>query len=196
MDKEALVRALRKFEQQNESLKKAVSALQSEADARDYLVTQMLLGLSVPEYRKSQDEKEFEDLSKTNLWYVGGVGFFIRFVVFGYGDILEDPFELRVSHIDWSNRRLRFSSSVDDDVTNALKRWESCFHFNKRDGDPSAPWAILYTNSSVKKRFKLFNLIPQGCFSFSQGPFGNDIADGIFSFQTSVEQTVRSENRI
>ena len=36
MDNEALVRALRKFEQQNESLKKAVSALQSEADARDY----------------------------------------------------------------------------------------------------------------------------------------------------------------
>lgn len=78
MDKEALIRALRKFEQQNESLKKAVSALQSEADARDYLVTQMLLGLDVPEYRKSQDEKEFEDLSKTNLWYVNGLGFFIR----------------------------------------------------------------------------------------------------------------------
>ena len=48
MDNEALVRALRKFEQQNESLKKAVSALQSEADARDYLVTQILLGLNVP----------------------------------------------------------------------------------------------------------------------------------------------------
>lgn len=190
MDNEALVRALRKFEQQNESLKKAVSALQSEADARDYLITQILLGLNVPEYRKSQDEKEFEELSKTDLWYVGGLGFFIRFVVFGYGDVLEDPFELRVSHVDWSNRRLRFSSSVDDDVTNALKRWESCFHFNKRDGDPSAPWAILYTNGSVKKRFKLFNLIPQGCFSFSQGPFGNDVADGIFSFQTSVEQKV------
>lgn len=190
MDNEALVRALRKFEQQNESLKKAVSALQSEADARDYLITQILLGLNVPEYRKSQDEKEFEELSKTDLWYVGGLGFFIRFVVFGYGDILEDPFELRVSHVDWSNRRLRFSSSVDDDVTNALKKWESCYHFNKRDGDPSAPWAILYTNGSVKKRFKLFNLIPQGCFSFSQGPFGNDVADGIFSFQTSVEQKV------
>lgn len=196
MDKEALVRALRKFEHQNESLKKAVSALQSEADARDYLVTQMLLGLNVPEYRKSQDEKEFEDLSKTNLWYVGGLGFFIRFVVFGYGDILEDPFELRVSHVDWSNRRLRFSSSVGDDVANELKRWESCFHFKKRDGDPSAPWAILYTNGTVKKRFKLFNLIPQGCFSFSQGPFGNDVAEGIFSFQTSVEQPVRSENRV
>ena len=125
MDKEALVRALRKFEQQNKSLKKAVSALQSEADARDYLVTQILLGLNVPEYRKSQDEKEFEELSKTDLWYVNGLGFFIRFVVFGYGDILEDPFELRVSHVDWSNRRLRFSSSVGDDVTNALKRWES-----------------------------------------------------------------------
>ena len=186
MDKEALVRALRKFEQQNESLKKAVSALQSEADARDYLVTQMLLGLNVPEYRKSQDEKEFEDLSKTDLWYVGGLGFFIRFVVFGYGDILEDPFELRVSHVDqrairkpigfspwvvhWSNRRLRFSSSVDDDVTNALKKWESCYHFNKRDGDPTAPWAILYTNGSVKKRFKLFNLIPQGCFPSVKDP--------------------------
>ena len=100
MDNEALVRALRKFEQQNESLKKAVSALQSEADARDYLITQILLGLNVPEYRKSQDEKEFEELSKTDLWYVGGLGFFIRFVVFGYGDILEDPFELRVSHVD------------------------------------------------------------------------------------------------
>ena len=100
MDNEALVRALRKFEQQNESLKKAVSTLQSEADARDYLVTQILLGLNVPEYRKSQDEKEFEELSKTDLWYVGGLGFFIRFVVFGYGDILEDPFELRVSHVD------------------------------------------------------------------------------------------------
>ena len=87
---------------------KAVSALQSEADSRDYLVTQMLLGLNVPEYRKSQDEKEFEDLSKTNLWYVNGLG----------------------------------------------------------------------------------------CFSFSQGPFGNDVADGILSFQTSVEQPVRSENRI
>ena len=196
MDKEALVRALRKFERQNESLKKAVSALQSEADARDYLVTQMLLGLNVPEYRKSQGEKEFEDLSKTNLWYVNGLGFFIRFVVFGYGDILEDPFELRVSHVDWSNRRLRFSSSVDDDVTNALKRWESCYQFNKIGGHPTAPWAILYTNGSVKKRFKLFNLIPQGCFSFSQGPFGNDVAEGIFSFQTSVEQPVRSENRI
>lgn len=196
MDKEALVRALRKFEHQNESLKKAVSALQSEADARDYLVTQMLLGLNVPEYRKSQDEKEFEDLSKTNLWYVGGLGLFIRFVVFGYGDILEDPFELRVSRVDWSNRRLRFSSSVGDDVANELKRWESCFHFKKRDGDPSAPWAILYTNGTVKKRFKLFNLIPQGCFSFSQGPFGNDVAEGIFSFQTSVEQPVRSENRV
>ena len=196
MDKEALVRALRKFEHQNESLKKAVSALQSEADARDYLVTQMLLGLNVPEYRKSQDEKGFEDLSKTNLCYVNGLGFFIRFVVFGYGDILEDPFELRVSHVDWSNRRLRFSSSVGDDVTNELKRWESCFHFKKRDGDPSAPWAILYTNGTVKKRFKLFNLIPQGCFSFSQGPFGNDVAEGIFSFQTSVEQPVRSENRV
>lgn len=33
MDKESLIRALRKFEQQNESLKKTVSALQSEADA-------------------------------------------------------------------------------------------------------------------------------------------------------------------
>lgn len=73
MDNEALVRALRKFEQQNESLKKAVSALQSEADARDYLITQILLGLNVPEYRKSQDEKEFEELSKTDLWYVGGL---------------------------------------------------------------------------------------------------------------------------
>lgn len=195
MDKEALVRALRKFEQQNESLKKAVSALQSEADARDYLVTQMLLGLNVPEYRKSHDEKEFEELSETDLWYVNGLGFFIRFVVFGYGDILEDPFELRVSHVDWSNRRLRFSSSVGDEVTNELKRWESCFHFNKRDGDPSAPWAILYTNGSVKKRFKLFNLIPQGCFSFIQGTFGS-LAEGIFSFQTSVEQTVRFENRV
>lgn len=195
MDNEALVRALRKFEQQNESLKKAVSALQSEADARDYLVTQILLGLNVPEYRKSQDEKEFEELSKTDLWYVNGLGFFIRFVVFGYGDILEDPFELRVSHVDWSNRRLRFSSSVGDDVTNALKRWESCFHFNKRDGDPSAPWAILYTNGSVKKRFKLFDLLPQGCFSFNQGTFGS-LAEGIFSFQSSVEQTVRSENRV
>ena len=100
MDKESLIRALRKFEQQNESLKKTVSALQSEADARDYLVTQLMLGLNVPEYRKSQDEKEFEELSKKDLWYVNGLGFFIRFVVFGYGDVLEDPFELRVSHID------------------------------------------------------------------------------------------------
>ena len=183
MDNEALVRALRKFEQQNESLKKAVSALQSEADARDYLVTQILLGLNVPEYRKSQDKKEFEELSKTDLWYVNGLGFFIRFVVFGYGDILEDPFELRVS------------SSVDDDVTNELKRWESCFHFNKRDGDPSAPWAILYTHGSVMKRFKLFDLLPQGCFSFIQRTFGG-FAEGILSFQSSVEQTVRSENRV
>lgn len=190
MDKEALVRALRKFEQQNESLKKTVSALQSEADARDYLVTQILFGLNAPKYRKVQDEKEFEELSKTNLWYVNGLGFFLRFVVFGYGDILEDPFELNVSHIDWSNRRLRFSSAVDDDVTNELKRWESCYHFKKRDGDPSAPWAILYTDGAVNKRFKLFNLIPQGCFSFSQGHFGTGVADGIFSFQSSVEQPV------
>jgi len=196
MNKEVLVRALRKFEQQNESLKKTVSALQSEADARDYLVTQILLGLNVPKYRKSQDEKEFEELSKTNLWYVAGLGFFIRFVVFGYGDILEDPFELNVSHVDWSNRRLRFSSCVGDDVTNELKRWESCFHFKKRDGDPSAPWAILYTNGAVKKRFKLFNLLPQGCFSFSQGSFGTGVADGIFSFQTSIEQPVRLENSL
>ena len=93
--------------------------------------------------------------------------FFIRFVVFGYGDVLEDPFELRVSHIDWSNRRLRFSSCVDDGVTNTLKKWESCYHFNKRDGDPTAPWAILYTKGTVKKRFKLFDLLPQGCFSFN-----------------------------
>lgn len=192
MDNEALVRALRKFEQQNESLKKAVSALQSEADARDYLVTQILLGLNVPEYRKSQDEKEFEALSKTPLWYVNGLGFFVRFVVFGYGDVLEDPFELRVSHVDWSNRRLRFSSSVDGDVMNTLKKWESCYHFNRRDGDPTAPWALLYTNGTVKKRFKLFDLLPQGCFSYSQGPFGNDVAEGIFSFHTSVEQPVRS----
>ena len=79
--------------------------------------------------------------------------------------------------------------------TNRLKKWESCFHFNKRDGDPSAPWAILYTNGAVKKRFKLFDLLPQGCFSFNQGTFGS-LAEGIFSFQTSVEQTVRSENRV
>ena len=74
MDKESLIRALRKFEQQNESLKKTVSALQSEADARDYLVTQLMLGLNVPESRKSQDEKEFEELSKKDLWYVNGLG--------------------------------------------------------------------------------------------------------------------------
>lgn len=67
--------------------------------------------------------------------------------------------------------------------------------FNKRDGDPTAPWAILYTNGSVKKRFKLFDLLPQGCFSFSQGTFAG-VAEGILSFHTSVEQTVRLENSV
>lgn len=76
MDNEALVRALRKFEQQNESLKKAVSALQSEADARDYLVTQILLGLNVPRI-KVFDFPLVSDLHDNVFSFIVVVVFFI-----------------------------------------------------------------------------------------------------------------------
>lgn len=40
------------------------------------------------------------------------------------------------------------------------------------------------------RKFEQQNESLKKVFSFSQWPFGNDVSDGIFSFQTSVEQKV------